>query len=657
MCGIAGFVMLSGEMDAVQSEYTLKAMTRSIASRGPDGDGHWVDAVSGVALGHRRLAIIDLSHAGRQPMASADGSLLVTYNGEIYNYRTLRSELERLGVVFRSQCDTEVLVEACAHWGVAETARRLVGIFAFAAWNRKTRTLSLVRDHFGIKPLYWGKLGKLFGFASELKAIRQVPGWTPQLDLAALGSYFRHCYVPGPGTIYTDVRKLQAGSILTLAPGREPQIEMYWDMRAVARDSLAARRQMDDAQVVEDLDHLLRQAVSNQMMSDVPLGVFLSGGIDSSTIAALLQSQSTSAVRSFAVGFELAKYNEAPHAKAVANHLGTDHTELYVTSRHALDVIPSLAEMYDEPFADSSQIPTHLVCALTRKHVTVVLSGDGGDELFAGYGRYAYARSLTQIPFRVPARWQRRFSQLIRAVPPGLWDRAANYLPQRYRMDGMGDKLHKYADLLSPQTRDKIYRQLLSHWNEETNPVIGPEEAKGILWDPEIQKEIPDFTDRMQFYDTMTYLPDDILVKVDRASMAVGLEVRVPLLDPEVVSYAWHLPQSMKVRQGTTKWALREVLCRYVPAPLIDRPKMGFGVPIGEWMRGPLRDWCETLLDEKRLASAGILDPKLIRLRWQQHLSGQSNWPYALWDVLMFESWREHWMETDVMPVPDCAVA
>ena len=659
MCGIAGYLKRHGGCDPSQSEATLRRMTDRLRHRGPDGDGLWLDDQAGVGFGHRRLAIIDLSPAGRQPMISHNGRYVITFNGEIYNYPELRQELTAVGVSFRGGSDTEVLLEAIAQWGVTETARRANGIFAFAVWDRETRTLALGRDHLGVKPLYWALFDDAFLFGSELKALREHPGWRPALDLDATAAFFRHNYVPGPRTIYQNVYQLPPGAVLILAPERAPEISRYWDMRQAARHGLANRLELSDQEAIDQLEQLLRDAVRQQMMADVPLGVFLSGGVDSSLVTALAQAQSTRPVRSFSIGFDVAAYDEAPYAKAVAQHLGTDHTELYVDSQHALDVIPTLPEMYDEPFADSSQIPTHLVCALTRQHVTVVLSGDGGDELFAGYNRYAYARELSAPSLRLPEALRAPAQKIIRAVGPRRWDLLARlvpgWAPGRERIANLGAKLNRFADSLDVGAQDALYRRLLSHWTEDDNPVLGGNEAKGVLWDASVTEEIPDFIERMQFFDTVTYLPDDILVKVDRASMAVALEARVPLLDPRVVEFAWRLPPRFKIRDGQTKWGLRQTLYRHVPAALIDRPKMGFGAPIGEWMRGPLRDWCEHLLDQRRLSEAGILDPQLIQQRWRQHLSGEINWQYPLWDVLMFESWRERWLTQTPGPGSEAA--
>ncbi|MGQ9371635.1 asparagine synthase (glutamine-hydrolyzing) [Azospirillum sp. A39] len=643
MCGICGFLSDEGGGAAAAMEAVLGRMNDTIRHRGPDGDGLWVDPEAGVALAHRRLAIVDLSPLGRQPMASADGRWLVTYNGEIYNFRDLRAELEAAGHVFRSQSDTEVLVEACAAWGVAAAARRLVGIFAFALWDRRRRELHLVRDPLGVKPLYWGRFGGTLLFASQPKALRAHPAFRGEVDRDALAVYMRHNYVPAPFSIYRGVAKLEPGCILTVRPGAEPERTVYWDLAAAVRDGRAGRLALSDEEATDRLEALLMDAVGRQMVADVPLGAFLSGGIDSSTVVALMQAQADRPVRTFTIGFHEAGFDEADAARAVAAHLGTDHTELRIEPRHALEVIPGLADWYDEPFADSSQIPTFLVSRMTRRAVTVALSGDGGDELFAGYNRYFWGAGLWRRLGPLPAGLRAAGAAAIRAVPPGGWDALFAPLPERLRPRLAGDKLHKLAGVLGADGPDALYRRLITHWEEPDALVRGGREPHGLLWDEAVAERVPDFVERMQYLDAATYLPDDILVKVDRASMAVALEARVPLLDHRVVEFAWRLPLSQKIRGGKGKWLLRQVLDRHVPRALVERPKMGFGVPIDAWLRGPLRDWAEALLDERRLREEGLFDPAPIRTRWAEHLSGRRNWQYLLWSVLMVQAWKDRW--------------
>jgi asparagine synthase (glutamine-hydrolysing) len=643
MCGIAGLVASAARQGSCDEiEAVARAMDDSLAHRGPDGHDVWVDRDAGVALVHRRLAVVDLSPAGRQPMISVNGRYVVTYNGEVYSHLPLRTELEAGGICFRGHSDTEVILESIARSGVKATVARLIGMFALAVWDRQERTLTLVRDRLGIKPLYWAKFGDLFLFGSELKALRRHPRWSPRIKAEAVAAFMRHNYVPSPHTIYEGVHKLQPGTILTLGFGREPIIESFWDARRVAIEGLRNPLQEDETALIERTEALLTDAVGRRMMADVPLGAFLSGGVDSSLVVALMKAANAGPVKTFSIGFEDMEFNEAPYASAIARHLGTDHTELTVTAREALEVIPHLAEIYDEPFADSSQIPTYLVSAMTRKHVTVALSGDGGDELFAGYNRYQVASRFHHGLSAIPQTLRNAAAAGILSIRTEHWDRLGRLMPRGVLPPLLGDKLHKASLVLRAKDADAIYRRLVSHW-EPNEIVTGAAEPGGLLDDTSVRDDLPHLLDRMQFLDLVTYLPDDILTKVDRASMAVALEARVPLLDHRVVELAWRLPHAMKVRGGVTKWIARQILYRHVPQHLIDRPKMGFGVPLGDWLKGPLRDWAEGLLAEKRLADGGLINSKLVRRRWQEHLAGRRNWQYLLWDVLMFEAWRERW--------------
>jgi asparagine synthase (glutamine-hydrolysing) len=641
MCGIAGVMNLAAGSRELLERNAI-AMAESLAHRGPDDHGIWSDADAGIALTHRRLSIVDLSPAGHQPMVSADGRFIVTYNGEIYNFQELRPELEKRGIKFRGHSDTEVMLEAFAAYGVEATVKRLIGMFTIGVWDRRERVLKLVRDRLGIKPLYWAKFGALFLFGSELKALRAHPGWTARINRSAVASFMRHNYVPAPHSIYEGVNKLEPASILTLRAGGEPQIERFWDARAVAKTGLNNPLQADANELTDRLEALLRDAVGRRMVADVPVGAFLSGGIDSSTVAALMKVANAGPVRTYTIGFELPGFDEAVHSAAVARHLGTDHTELTVTAKEALDVIPQLPSMYDEPFADSSQIPTYLVSAMTRRHVTVALSGDGGDELFGGYNRYQLASQMWRGLSLLPRQLRQGIAASIVSVSPDRWSRLLSFLPTSVRPSQIGDKLHKLATVLGQPDGMAVYRRLVTHW-EPAEVMPGVDEYKGILWNQELPKEIPGFLEQMQLMDLITYLPDDILTKVDRASMAVALEARVPLLDHRVVEFAWQLPRTVKVRGGTSKWLLRQVLDRHVPQNLIDRPKMGFGIPLGEWLRGPLRDWAETFLEERRLREANLLDVTRVRQYWREHLDGRRNWQYLIWDVLMLETWRERW--------------
>ena len=644
MCGIAGMVDWRAATSADALRSIADAMIETVRHRGPDAGDVWVEAEGGVALGQRRLAIIDLSPGGAQPMHSADRRFVITFNGEIYNYRDIRRELQAAGHSMRSDSDTEVLLEACALWGVEAAIERAIGMFAFALWDRKTRSLTLARDRLGIKPLYYAASPERILFASQLKAFRPAPHWKPTIDEDAVVGYLRHAYIAQPRTIYREAEKLAPGHILTLRAGSTPSPKCFWDLRGIAAAGQRRNDPVPDPREAADrLDALLRDSVKLRMIADVPLGAFLSGGIDSSTVVALMQAQSTRAVKTFSIGFHESGYDEAQCAKQVAAHLGTDHTEFYVEPRHALDVIPHLADWFDEPFADPSQIPTYLVSELTRKHVTVALSGDGGDELFAGYNRYVWAERLARAVNLVPRPLRGASAAALRALAPQTWNRLFGFVPAAWRPALPGDKLHKITTLLDNPQPDAIYRRLVSQWERPEEVAAAGREPRGPMWDPTIARDFHDLVPRMQFLDMITYLPDDILTKVDRATMAVGLEGRVPLLDHRVVAYSWSLPLEFKLRGGRSKWLLRQVLDRYVPRSLIDRPKMGFGVPIDAWLRGPLREWAESLLAPARLASDGFVRVEPVRRAWREHLEGSRNWQYPLWTVLMLQAWRARW--------------
>jgi asparagine synthase (glutamine-hydrolysing) len=635
MCGIAGFVTFRPEAEGALIN-KAGAMADCMSYRGPDAAGAWADPEAGFATGHRRLAIVDLSAAGAQPMLSQSGRYVISYNGEIYNAADIRADLAAKGYGFRGHSDTEVLLEACAEWGIETAVQRMVGMFAFCLWDRNERMLWLVRDRLGIKPLYWGLFGDLFLFGSELKAFRAHPDFRAELNRDAVAAFLRFAYVPAPYAIYSGVQKLLPGTVLRIDANREPHVASFWSMRVVADEASRASFQGSDADAENELASLLQDAVQRRKIADVPLGAFLSGGIDSSTVAALMQSTSNQPVRTFSIGFREADFDEAPHAAAVARHLGTDHTELYVTPKEARAVIPRLAEIYDEPFADSSQIPTCLVSAMTREHVTVALSGDGGDEVFGGYNRHLHAAKLSSIMRRTPRGLRRLASRSLRAVPHDMLDRLP--LPARLRIPQLGNKTQKLADLLQADT-DGIYLSLVSQWQDPAALMQDTREPSYRI------DGAPSETARsaryFQYLDTVTYLPDDVLTKVDRASMAVSLEVRVPLLDHRVVAFAWSLPQSMRLRDGRSKWILRKVLNRFVPEHLVERPKMGFGVPVGAWLKGPLRDWAETLLTPTALAAGGLLRPEPILAAWKRHLDGKEDATARIWTVLMLQAWRE----------------
>ncbi|MEI6985363.1 MAG: asparagine synthase (glutamine-hydrolyzing) [Rhodospirillaceae bacterium] len=647
MCGIAGFIdRACGD----KARLTLAAadMAASLGHRGPDAQGVWVDERVGLALGHRRLSIIDLSPAGAQPMASANGRFIICYNGEIYNAPELAQRLDCEGGFRRGHSDTEIMVEWCARWGARALLAACEGMFAFALWDRHERSLVLARDRLGIKPLYWGHWPErgLLLFGSELKALRRHNGWVPEIDRPALASYMRFGYVPTPRSIYRNVAKLEPGCLLTLAWDAEPIIEPYWTLRAVAMAGRAEPFAGSPDEAVDELERLLRRAVRSEMAADVPLGCFLSGGIDSSVVAALMQAESSGPVRTFSIGFGAGDYDEAAAAKRVAAHLGTEHTEFHVNPADGLEVIPNLPEWYDEPFADSSQIPTYIVAKMARQHVTVALSGDGGDELFAGYTRYVWADRLWRKLRRLPQPLRRAMAATLEALsgplPEILAAAAVALMPVGIRPSHPADKLRKLAGILPSTSADALFRRLISHWSDPEQLVFGTVEPHGLHWDESITAAFPDFTARMQFLDSLTYLPDDILTKIDRASMAVGLEARVPLLNHQVVEFAWRLPLDLKIRDGQSKWALRQVLYRHVPRALVDRPKQGFSIPLASWLRGPLRPWAEELLAVNSLAEDGLLNPVPIRHAWTEHLTGRRDHANALWTVLMLQAWLKN---------------
>ena len=644
MCGIVGFIG-PAERGTPQLNTLAEAMAARLSHRGPDDWGAWADAETGVALGHRRLSIVDLSPAGHQPMICHDGRGVIAYNGEVYNTDELRIELMREGAgPFRGHSDTEVLAEGCARWGVAETAARLIGMFAFAWWDKRTQTLTLVRDRLGIKPLYWARIGRTIAFASEIKAFFALPEFKPELDRGAAAAFFRTAYVPTPRSIYRNVAKLAPATTLAFRGTGEPIAKKFWDLRAVA---MQAKPPIDPVEAESALHELLKDAVSRRLVADVPLGAFLSGGVDSSTVVALMQSVSSRPVKTFTIGFDEESFNEAHHASAVAQHLGTEHTELTLDPRRCLDVIPKLSEMYDEPFADVSAIPTFLVSEMTRAHVTVALSGDGGDELFAGYNRYLWAEKIWSKLGAVPRPLRAAMGAAIGALPTALWDGVGALVPKRKRPDQFGDKMKKFAAILGRSRPDDIYRRLVSFWEEPERLFGTTDEPASLIDDAHLTRDLPAFVARMRYLDLATYLPDDILTKVDRASMAVALEARVPLLDHRVAEFVWRLPPDLLMRGSKTKWLLRQVLDRYVPRSLIERPKTGFGVPIGAWLRGPLRHWAEDLLSESSLRATDIADPAPIRLKWQEHLTGRRSWAYELWTAAMWVSWHRRWLRGD----------
>lgn len=640
MCGIVGIMSLSGTARTLPDDAEFAAMTDVLAHRGPDARGIWRDNSRGVALGHRRLSIRDLSETGAQPMTSACGRFVIVYNGEVYSHREIARDLADAGRTFRGHSDTEVILEACALWGVERVLPRLIGMFAFALYDKTAGDLFVVRDRLGIKPLYWGEIGGRFVFGSELSALRRLPGWTPDLDRGALLSFMRHGYVPAPHTIYRGIQKLLPGSWLRVGRDGTRTAGRFWDLRAIASAAVTGRSQpqreapLDDDTTIDRLESLIVDAVGRRLVADVPIGALLSGGLDSSLVAAVMAKTSSRRIGTYSIGFAETGFDEAPYARAVARHIGSEHVELYADPAHALALVERLPTLYDEPFADSSQLPTALVSVLTRQHVTVVLSGDGGDELFGGYSRYQRALQVWRTISRVPGAAR----QIAGRIPKSLVETVLRGLPRHLRRADLGARLAIAAAAGSRRDPGLLYAGMMSLWPEPEAAVIGGVEPKGLLWDASLATDTPDLLERMMLVDTLTYLPDDILTKVDRASMAVGLEVRVPLLDHRLVEFAWSLPPEMKLRDGSAKWALRQVLHRHVPRTLTDRPKMGFGVPLASWLRGPLRDWAEDLLDARRMESGGVFRAAAVGRRWRAHLAGE-DYSYQLWTVLMAEAW------------------
>jgi asparagine synthase (glutamine-hydrolysing) len=648
MCGFAG--AFDPGCEAGQWPLRLAGMADALRHRGPDDEGLWHDPEAGVGLAFRRLSVLDLTAEGHQPMLSASGRYVIAYNGEVYNFQALAAELASSGTRFRGHSDTEVMLAAIETWGLTAAVSRFVGMFAFALWDRTERRLHLVRDRIGIKPLYWGWSRGALLFGSELTALRRHPSFAASLDRAAVAGFLRFSFVPAPYSIFEGFRKLEPGCIRTfeLAAGErggEGRAAPYWTLAGAASHGLAHPFDGDEREAVDELERRLKESVALRMIADVPLGAFLSGGIDSSLVVALMQAQATGRVRTFTIGFEEKEYDESSFAREVAARLGTEHTERIVTAAEALAAVPRIAALFDEPFADSSQVPTLLVCELARAHVTVSLSGDGGDELFAGYKRYALFEDLRRSLGRLPRGARRPLAALVGAVPVGAANRLlalADPWIRRYGSGGAaGDKLRKLAELLELPDERALYVHLLSHWKAPERLVAGATERPRLADCADRPAEFHDAIHPLMFDDTLSYLPDDILVKVDRTSMSVGLEARVPILDHRVVEFAWRLPLSLKRKRDGTKWALRQVLYRHLPKDLVERPKMGFGLPIDVWLRGPLKAWAEDLLSPSRLRRDGLLDPAPIRQKWSEHLSGRRNWQYYLWDVLVLQAWRE----------------
>ncbi|HEU4653102.1 MAG TPA: asparagine synthase (glutamine-hydrolyzing) [Steroidobacteraceae bacterium] len=644
MCGLAGFLSRDPVSD-FEKATVLPAMAAAIAHRGPDDEGFWSDAGAGIALCHRRLSILDLSPLGHQPMFSASDRYVIVFNGEIYNYRDLRHELMALGSSFKGGSDTEVLLAAVEQWGLERTLERSAGMFAFALWDRLERTLVLARDRFGEKPLYFGVVGRTLLFGSELKALRMHPAWTNEIDRDALALMMQQDYIPAPFSIFKGIRKVLAGAFVRVQvrnDGFRIDEQRYWRPERLFDSEADSATSAEDA--LASVERALTVSVERQMIADVPLGAFLSGGTDSSLVVALMQKMASQPVRTFSIGFSESEYDESPFARAVAKHLGTHHTEYTVTPRDCLDVIPLLPQIYDEPFADQSQIPTYLVSKLARRDVTVALSGDGGDELFGGYGRYRIAMSKWQSLRRVPRALRAGGRAIVERIPLGALQLAtspANILA-RGQAHGIADRLHERSSRWAAATLRDFYRVGLKRWQLPHQPVLGVS-ALDLEMPDAIRLQHADGLKQMMHFDTCCYLPDDILVKVDRAAMAVSLETRVPILDVDVAKAAWQIPSSILMKDGRGKWVLRELLSRHIPRDLINRPKKGFAVPIARWLRADLRGWASSLLDPYRLRQEGYFDAAMVQRRWRQHLTGQANWHSHLWNVLMFQAWLEKW--------------
>ena len=634
MCGITGYLSSDIKPD---SKLAL-SMASALSHRGPDMADAWIDEGAGVALAHRRLSILDLSEAGSQPMVSANGRLAIVFNGEIYNHHSLRREIEACGWSegWHGHSDTETLLAALQLWGLPGTLPKLNGMFAFGLWDRQTRKLFLARDRLGEKPLFYGLMGSSFLFGSELKALAKFPAWRGAVDRGALSLFLRHGYVPEPYCIIQNCKKVPAGHWVEVNGFEANEPVSYWDFQKLA---MSEKDRRSSTVLINELDDLLNKSINLRMVADVSVGAFLSGGLDSSTIAALMQAQSQRPVQTFTIGFEVAGYNEAENAKSIARHLGTSHTELYLTPRDALNVIPDLPQIWDEPFADSSQIPTLLLSQMTRQHVTVALSGDAGDELFCGYNRYHQGYSLYNKIRRLPGPLQKALGALLTATPTTTVDRIISILPRSLRYPALGDRLQKLGMVIGNSTGVDFYRALVSLSQQPTSLVIGADEPATLLSSPDEWPDLKDFREVMMYLDSLTYLPGDIFTKVDRASMSASLETRVPFVDNDVVDFAWRLPMDLKLRDGKSKWIVRQVLERYIPKDLVERPKMGFGVPIEHWLKHDLRDWAEDLLSPTALAAGGYFDVATVRQLWEENCTGKSRNHHQLWAILMFQAW------------------
>lgn len=640
MCGFVGFIDLKKSTRVERLNNLINLMTDRIIWRGPDSKGIWSNAKNGIALGHRRLSVIDLSNHGHQPMLSNCGSYVLAYNGEVYNFIEIRHKLRKEGVKFKSESDTEVVLEACLNWGVQRALRQFNGMFSFAFWDIKNERLTLARDRLGIKPLYWGKCSETIFFGSQPSTFEKHPNWNGEINKSSVASFLRHNYVPSPNSIYSNVQKLMPGHFLEIQKGKVISNQSYWHLDILSQKSNASSN-ISENEALEQFSVLLSNSIKSQMVADVPLGAFLSGGIDSSLVVALMQEHSANKIKTFSVGFENKNYDESDFAQQVAENLKTDHHKLTLNSKTAFECIEKIPEWFDEPFADSSQIPTYFVSKMARKEVTVVLSGDGGDELFAGYNRYFWANKIWKNIRYIPYATRNLSAQLIKSLPHDQWDALGQFASKFVEIKQLGNKAHKAADILSLRSSDEIYLNLISQWKDPSSVMLdGFEHYSQIRY---FSDQIPNSTlmTKMQYLDLKTYLPDDILTKVDRSSMAVSLEARVPLLDHKLVEFAFSLPEKMRIKNGQSKWILRKVLSDYLPKELIDRPKMGFGIPLGDWLRSDFRDWAEDLLDKRKLDEGGYFSSEKVRQIWSEHVKNTGDFHYQLWPILMFQQWLE----------------
>ena len=646
MCGFAGYFSGSSIDPSFYSESTIKQMTRSLIHRGPDSEGFWKDCSEGIVMGFRRLAILDISSNGDQPMISSNGQYVIVFNGEIYNHLELRAEIKdaKPNQNWQSNSDTETMLCGFELWGIQKTIKKCTGMFGFAVWCNKSKELTLGRDRIGEKPLYYGWQGesadRIFLFGSELKSFHKHPCFQKEINRDSVSSFLRHSYIPAPNSIYKNIFKLLPGTLLTLSSQhQDPVLTEYWSLSEVAMQENNKLSFADDIAAIDSLENILRNSVKQQMIADVPIGAFLSGGVDSSIIVSLMQEQSMRKIQTFTIGFNQKEFNEAEHAKSVANHLNTDHAELYIDSQDLLNVIPKLPEIYDEPFGDSSQIPTYLISKFAKQNVTVALSGDGGDELFCGYNRYQITDKYWNKLKVIPSSLRRILATGILKFSPEKIEKLYSILNRNPKYNNFSDKLYKGSNVLASKDLKALYIGLISACEDPDSIVINGHESNQLLHSKLKILENLDDLSLMMSIDLLTYLPDDILTKVDRAAMGVSLETRVPMLDHKVVEFALKLPQEYKLRESQTKWLLRKVLYRNIPKELIERPKAGFAIPIGLWLRTSLKDWADDLLNEKSLAQQGFFHPIKIRERWLQHLSGSHNWEHFLWNVLMFQSW------------------